>query len=151
MEIVDGAGLAEFEIKRLTADEMAGAGHDVDARDAAGAGFLEGGVADIERVEHAGIGLDRAGAIAARAGADVAVGIDEAGHEHLAGDVVNLGAGGDGHFADFADGEDFAALDNEHAVRDGLAGDGDDLRARENLGLFLGAKADGQSKPQRHA
>ena len=81
----------------------------------------------------------------------MAVGVNQAGHEHLAGDVVDLGAGGEGHLADFADGEDFTALDHEHAVGDGLAGDGDDLGARENLGLFLGAEAQGQAEPQHHA
>ena len=130
---------------------MTGAGHDVDGGDAARAGLLDGGVADIEGVEHTGVGLDGTGAVATRAGADVAVGIDETGHEHLAGDVVDLGTGREGHLADLADGEDFPALDDEHAVGDGLPGDGDNLGARENLGLFLCAEAQGQTEQQRHA
>ncbi len=150
-QVVDGTGLAEFQIERLAADEMAGAGHDIDGGDAAGAGLLDGGITDIERIEHAGVGLDRAGAVAARARADVAVRIDQAGHEHLAGGVMDFGAGGNGHLADFADGEDFSSLDDEHTMRDGLAGDGDDLRARENLGFFLRIQAGGQAEQQRHA
>ena len=61
------------------------------------------------------------------------------------------GTGREGHLADLADGEDFPALDDEHAVGDGLPGDGDNLGARENLGLFLCAEAQGQTEQQRHA
>jgi hypothetical protein len=40
-------------------------------------------------------------------------------------------------------------LDNKNAVSDGLAGDGDDLRACEDLGLFLRAQTGGQTNQGR--
>ena len=75
----------------------------------------------------------------------------QTGHEHLAGDIVDFGARGDGDFIGGADGDNLAARDDEHAAGDGLAGDGDDLGAGEDLQLLLGTNTGGQSKQRRQA
>jgi hypothetical protein len=93
-EIINRAAVAVLEVQRLAADQVAGAGHDIDGGDAAGLGLLNRGVADVDRIEHAGVRMNRTGAVAAAAGADVAVGVDQPRHEDLAGDVADLGAGG---------------------------------------------------------
>ena len=66
-QVVDGAAVAQLEIDRLPAEQMARAGHDVDGGDAAGLRLLEAGVADVDGVQHADIGLDRRTAVASAA------------------------------------------------------------------------------------
>ena len=150
-QAVDGGGGAELEVEGLAADEVAGAGHDVDRGEAAGPGLLEGRIAGVDRVEHPGVRLEGAGAVAAAARPDVAVGIDQAGHQHPAGGVNDLGVGGDGHLADGAEGDDLPVLDDEHAGGDGIADDRDELRPGEDEGFFLGTDREGEDREARQA
>ena len=57
-EVFDGASFAEFEVNRLAGKEMAGAGHKVDGGDATGAGFIDGGVTDVDGIHNTDFGLD---------------------------------------------------------------------------------------------
>ena len=57
-EVFDGVAFAEFEVDGLAGEEVAGAWHEVGGGDAAGAGFVDGGVADVDGVEDADVGLD---------------------------------------------------------------------------------------------
>src|SRR2546423_7818865 len=122
---------------------MAGAGHDVDGRDASGARTHEAAIADVDGVEYAHVGLYGRGAVCARAAADVAVRVNESGHDRFARGVNDLRVRGDLRRAAGAYGHYLAAADDEHAVRYGLAGDGDDGRARERDRPLLRARRDG--------
>ena len=122
---------------------MAGARHHVDGGDTAGSGFLNRGIARIERVEDARFRLDRAGAIAAAAGANVAMGIDESRHEHFTGDIVDFGARGNRNFVGRADGDNLAARDDEHAVGDGRPAHRNNLGADKDLRFLLGVNSSG--------
>ena len=84
-EVVDGAALPQLQVERLAAQQVARAGHDVGRRDAAGLRALDAGGPDVDRVEHAHIGLNRRRAVAAGGAGDVAVRIDQARHDRLAG------------------------------------------------------------------
>lgn len=57
-EVFHGVASAEFEVDRLAGKEMAGAGHEVDGGDATGAGFIDGGVTDVDGIHNTDFGLD---------------------------------------------------------------------------------------------
>ena len=63
---------------------------------------------------------------------DVAVGVDQARHDRLAGQVVRLGAGG--HRDRRAHGDDLAVPDDQRALLDGGPADGDDACVGEGVG-----------------
>jgi DNA-binding response OmpR family regulator len=82
-------------------------------------------------------------AIAAAAGANVAMGIDESRHEHLTGDIVDFGARGNRNFVGRADGDNLAARDDEHAVGDGRPAHRNNLGADKDLRFLLGVNSSG--------
>ena len=72
--------------------------HDVDGGDATGAGFLESRVAHVDSIDDANVRLNRRAAITTRgAGANVAVCIHDARHNHFARKVVLFSAVGNLH------------------------------------------------------
>ncbi len=134
---VDGVGIAQLEVERLAAEQMAGSGHDVGGGDAAGAGLFDIGIADIDGVENARIGLDGATGIAAFGRADVAMGIDQTGQDHFSrggdagGSARNRGGGGWSH------GDNLADLEDQGAVRDFGSADGNDAGVGDGDGRGL--------------
>ena len=100
-------------------------------------------------VEHAHVGLDRRAAVGARDLPDVAVRVDEAGHQDLARDVVHRRPRRDRDAG--ADRDDLAAVDEEGAVLDLAAGDREDARAGEGVRVLLrhqgGGKEHGSGGP----
>src|SRR5205085_9116403 len=138
-EVFNRVAAPEFQINRLAAQEVAGAGHDVDGRDASGARAHEAAVEDVDGVEYANVGLYGRGAVRARAAADVAVRVNESGHDRFARGVKDLRIRRDLSRAARADGDYLAASDDDDAVHDSLPGDGDDGRARERDGALLRA------------
>ena len=148
-QVVDDAAVAQLQVEGLAADEMAGAGHDVDGGEAAGLRLLDGVVLHVDGIEHAHVGLDGVGAVGPGAAADVAVRVDEAGHEDLAGDVDALDVGREADGGRIADGDDLAVLHEEDAVLDRRGVDGEDACADEGGGLFLRAEADSQARERR--
>ena len=132
-EVFDGVSFAEFEVDRLAGEEEAGAGHEVGGGDAAGAGFVDTGVADVDGVERADRGLDGRGAIATGNLADVGVGADEAGDDRLAGAIDLLGPGRNVDLVCGACGENGIAPDKEGGVFD--LGSGDRVEGGVGVGL----------------
>jgi hypothetical protein len=100
-------------------------------------------VADVDGVEQAHVRLDGGAAVRARARADVAVRVYEAGHDDAARGVDCLGVRGDARGTAGSDGDDLAAVDDEHAVLNLGAADGDDGRAGESHGALLSARRPG--------
>lgn len=117
-EVFDGISFAEFEVEGLAGEEVAGAGHEVDSGDAAGAGLVDRGVPDVDGVEDADLGLDGRGGIGTGNRADVGVGADEAGDDGLSGGVDALGICGDVDLIGRADGDDGVAFEEESGVFD---------------------------------
>ena len=79
-----GIGQPQLDVDGLAADQVARAGHDVERRQAAGHGPLEARIVHVDRIEDAHAGLDRSAAVGAAqpaAAADVAVRVDQAGHD----------------------------------------------------------------------
>ena len=102
--------LPKLQVERLAAQQVPRARHDVGRRDAAGLRAPDARRAHVDRVEHAHVGLNRRGAVAAGGAADVAVRVDEAGHHRLAGEIHRRGARGDRHLPCRADGDDLSVL-----------------------------------------
>src|SRR5207249_1414719 len=92
-EIIDRVALAELEVDRLPAEQVTGAGHDVDRRDPAGAGLCDAGVAHVDRIAHAHVGLNGGRPVTACRTSDVTVRVHQTGHDHLARAIVPLGVG----------------------------------------------------------
>lgn len=57
-EVFDGISFAEFEVDCLAGEEVAGARHEIDGGDAAGAGFIDRGVTDVDGIHNTDFGLD---------------------------------------------------------------------------------------------
>ena len=66
------------------------------------------------------------------------MGVNETGHEHLAGNVDLGGSGGNRGLGCGAHGEDLTVLDDQHAIFDGIARDGQNLRSDIGGGRRLG-------------
>ena len=136
--VLDRAGaVAQLDVGGLPGHQVPGARHDVQRRDAAGSGAPDAVGGNVDRVEVPHVRVERRGPVAPGYRADVGVGVDEAGHQHLAGHVVldrparraRVGA---------ADACDPAALDDEDAVVDRRIGDGQQPGAAEHMGVVLG-------------
>ena len=117
-KIVDRLRPAKLGVDRLSTEQVAGARHDVERGEPAGPALAEAGVADIDRVENPHVGLHGAAGVAAPASAHVAVGVDQARHDHLAGCVDPLGVGRNRRGRRGADGGDFSVGHHHHSGRD---------------------------------
>ena len=97
---------------------------------------------DIQAVEQPHVGLDRRRAVGTRAFADVAVRIDEAGHNDLALGIDDGRVRGRFDRFGIADRDDLAVLDDERSLFDRLADDRDYLRVDIRDRLILGIRGD---------
>ena len=137
-EIVDRAPRAELQVEGLAREEVARAGHDVDGGDAPGPRLLEARVAHVDGVESANVGLQGRARVGALDPADVAVGVDQAGHDDLARDVAADRVRRELHVALGPDRHDLSAVHDHDSLRDLGARDRDDTGAHEGVGLVLG-------------
>ena len=135
--VLDRAGaVAELDVGGLPGHQVAGARHDVHRRDAAGTGAPDAVRPHVDRIQVAYFRMERSGSVAARNRADVGVGVDETGHQHLAGDVVLDRAAGRTRVGS-ADLRDPAALDHQDAFVDRRTGDRQQPRAAKDVGVVL--------------
>ena len=116
---------------------MARAGHHIDGRDTAGLRSLKARGAGVDAVEDPDVGLDRAGAVSPGAFADMAVRIDQAGHNDLSLEVDDRHIGGKPDGAGIADGGDLAVLDQQDTLLDRLPNNRDDPGIDKSDGFFL--------------
>ncbi len=140
-EVIDFLGLGvepQLDVHGLAADQVTGAGHDVERGESAGHGSFEARVVHVQRIVDPHPRLDRPAAVGPPCPADMAVGTNQAGHDRAAGDVDALGIGGNLHGIGSADGRDLSLFDDQHAVGDFVALDGDQLRADKGPGTIVG-------------
>ena len=135
--VLDRAGaVAQLDVGGLPGHQVAGARHDVGRRDAARTGAPDAVRPHVDRIQIAYVRVERRGSISAGDRADVGVGVDEAGHQHLATDVVFDGAAGRARVGT-ADFDDPAALDHQNAAVDRRSGDWQQPRAAEDVRVVL--------------
>ncbi len=149
-QLVDGAGIPQLQVHGLAAHEVARPGHDVRHRHPAGLGALDPVIPGIDGVEDPHGRVQGTAPIPAIAASDVAVGVHQARHDHLAGYIVThriVGNPGAGR----PDRLDRTVADHQHAVLDGVARDGDDLRADEGVGRRLGVGRRGHEGEEHEA
>ncbi len=144
--VVDHGAVAELDVEGLPAEQMSRAGHDVGRGDAARLRSLNTRVANVDRIHGANVGLDRIAAVSAFDAADVAVGVDQAGHDDFAGHLVTLGVYGDARRRGGSDGRDAASVDDQNAAVDVAAFDRDHLRTDESLWSILSRKANSEER-----
>ncbi len=122
---------AQLDVERLSADDVAAAGHDVGGGDATRDSHADSGIVRENGVLGAQARLHGSGTLVAvrmrgnprpSVDADVRVRIDQSGDDILAGGVDDLRVLRDGRVRP-AHGDDLAPVDNKHAVLDGRAGD----------------------------
>jgi hypothetical protein len=148
-QIGDGAAVPELDVGGLPAAQQPRPRHDVGRRDPAGLRPLNAVAPGIDGVEDADIGMQAGRPVPTVAAADVGVRVHQARHDHLAGQIVHVGAGGRADGGPGADRRDPAILDDEYAVVDGRADDGDDARALEHLRPGLPRKQTGPQGRER--
>ena len=149
--VLDRAGaVPELDVGGLSGHEMAGARHDVHRRDAAGSGAPDAVRPDVDRIQIAYVRVERRGSISAGDRADVGVGVDEAGHQHLAADVVFDRAAGRARVGS-ADRRDPAVLDHQDTAVDRRTADRQHQRAAEDVGVVLcRGRQGGKERRQRN-
>jgi hypothetical protein len=139
--------VAQLHVRRLPAHQQAGPRHDVDRGQPARPRLADAVIARVQRIQDAARRRAAGAAVAAVAAADVRVRVHQPRHDDLARHVADLGARR-APARTAAHRRDAAALHDEHAVLDGRAGNGDDVRAAERDGPFLRR---GEGRGQRDA
>ena len=117
--------VAKLKVKRLSAVEMAGAGHDIYSGYSARLCTLNAGCLRIYAVENSHIRLDRCGRVGTCGPADMAVRIDYPRHDRFARKIDDHHVRRKPNCPSIADGGDLSVLYKQDPLFDRLSDDGD--------------------------
>ncbi len=117
---------------------MARAGHNVSGCDAARLRLLDAGVAHVNGVQYANVGLNGCTAVAAGRRANVAVRVDKAGHENLPRSIDALGVLRDLCGTGRTGGDDLSALNHQDTIVVFGSTDGDHVSTDNGERRWLG-------------
>ena len=148
-QVFDRVAIAQFQINRLAADQMPGAGHDIDGRDAARLRALNARTARVDRIQDAYIRLNRAGLIRTAVGLNVTMCVHHPRQDDFASEIAQFGAGWNCGVR-WPDDHDLPALHDEYSIFNRRAANGDNRRAFERQRFVLSVSDKANEKRCQH-